>query len=52
MSLGPLCAGAFAALLGLLADHSGIDTVYQVCAFLPLLGVCAALLPNLEKRRA
>jgi len=34
-----------AAVLGKLADHSGIDFVYQVCAFLPLIGLLAAFLP-------
>ncbi len=42
--------GLGAAVLGLLADHTSIDFVYQVCAFLPLLGIVAALLPNVEKR--
>ncbi|MDE1947822.1 MAG: MFS transporter [Burkholderiales bacterium] len=44
--------GLGAALLGLLADHSGIDTVYRLCAYLPLLGICAALLPDVERRPA
>jgi FSR family fosmidomycin resistance protein-like MFS transporter len=43
--------GLGAAVLGLLADRTSIDFVYQVCAFLPLLGVVAALLPNIEQRR-
>lgn len=42
--------GLGAAVLGLLADHTSIDFVYRVCAFLPLLGIVAALLPNIEKR--
>jgi len=37
-----------AALLGQLADVSGIDYVYQVCSFLPAIGILAAFLPNLE----
>ncbi len=40
--------GLGAALLGQLADAQGIDYVYKVCAFLPALGILAALLPNLE----
>jgi FSR family fosmidomycin resistance protein-like MFS transporter len=44
--------GIGAAVLGKLADAVSIDFVYQVCAFLPLLGLLAALLPNMEKRRA
>lgn len=35
-----------AAGLGVLADHWGIVSVYQICAFLPLLGLVAFLLPN------
>lgn len=42
--LGGIGAGA----LGLLADHTSIIFVYQVCAFLPLLGAVAALLPDLR----
>lgn len=41
--------GLGAALLGLLADWKGIDFVYQVCAFLPALGLLAAFLPNLDR---
>ena len=40
--------GLGAAVLGLLADHFGIDFVYKVCAFLPLLGLFAALLPDVR----
>ncbi len=29
--------GLGAAVLGLLADHTSIDLVYKICAFLPLL---------------
>jgi FSR family fosmidomycin resistance protein-like MFS transporter len=38
--------GVGAAALGALADYAGINFVYQVCAFLPALGVLAALLPG------
>ncbi len=38
--------GIGAAVLGQLADVWGIDTVYQICSFLPLLGVLAAFLPH------
>ena len=38
-----------AAVLGALADHVGIGPVYQVCAFLPLIGLLAALLPDVHK---
>src|SRR5579862_8636820 len=38
-----------AAVLGKLADQLGIDFVYAVCAFLPLIGLLAAFLPNVHK---
>ncbi len=44
--------GIGAALLGKLADSQGIEFVYQLCAFLPLIGICAMFLPNLERARA
>lgn len=40
--------GIGAAVLGQLADSRGIEFVYQLCAFLPLLGLVAALLPDLR----
>jgi FSR family fosmidomycin resistance protein-like MFS transporter len=43
--------GIGAAVLGKLADTAGIGTVYGVCAFLPLIGLLAALLPDVEHRR-
>lgn len=43
-------AGIGAALLGNLADLKGIDFVYQVCAWLPLLGLAAVLLPDLRSQ--
>ena len=42
--------GIGAAALGRLADVYGIDTVYQLCAFLPLLGLLTAFLPDLGRR--
>lgn len=44
-------AGVGAAFLGSLADRSGIYFVYQVCAFLPAIGLLTGLLPNLDRRR-
>jgi MFS transporter, FSR family, fosmidomycin resistance protein len=44
--------GIGAAVLGKLADTVGINTVYDVCAFLPLIGLLAALLPEVEQGRA
>jgi FSR family fosmidomycin resistance protein-like MFS transporter len=40
-----------AALLGGLADMTSIGFVYQVCAFLPAIGLLAAFLPNLDGAR-
>jgi FSR family fosmidomycin resistance protein-like MFS transporter len=40
--------GIGAALLGKLADLTGIDFVYHVCAWLPAIGLLTALLPNIE----
>jgi len=41
-----------AAVLGHLADHVGISAVYQVCAFLPLIGLLTALLPDVQQHHA
>jgi FSR family fosmidomycin resistance protein-like MFS transporter len=41
-----------AAVLGKVADVYGINFVYAVCAFLPLLGLLAAFLPDLHKSHA
>jgi FSR family fosmidomycin resistance protein-like MFS transporter len=43
--------GIGAAVLGVLADRFGIDFVYRVCAFLPLLGLLAAFLPDVRPPR-
>ncbi|MCL1943060.1 MAG: MFS transporter [Candidatus Azobacteroides sp.] len=40
--------GLGAAILGNFADRWGIDTVYDICAFLPLLGILAVFLPNIS----
>jgi FSR family fosmidomycin resistance protein-like MFS transporter len=45
--------GIGAELLGRLADNFGIDFVYDVCAYLPALGLLTVFLPKLgELRRA
>jgi MFS transporter, FSR family, fosmidomycin resistance protein len=41
-------SGLGAAILGELADLTSIRFVYQVCAFLPAIGLLTALLPNIE----
>ena len=42
--------GLGAAAMGRLADATSIEFVYHVTAFLPLIGVLTALLPDLSKR--
>ena len=41
--------GIGSALLGQLADHTSIAFVFRVCAFLPLLGLLTAFLPELRR---
>ncbi|WKA27674.1 MFS transporter [Bradyrhizobium roseum] len=41
--------GLGAAVLGRLADHTGIAFVYHLCAFLPALGLLAVFLPKMPK---
>ncbi|QEH34707.1 Fosmidomycin resistance protein [Aquisphaera giovannonii] len=41
--------GAGAAILGWLADQTSIGFVYRVCAFLPMIGLLTAFLPNLRR---
>jgi FSR family fosmidomycin resistance protein-like MFS transporter len=45
-------AGAGAAALGVLADHTGIQFVYKVCAVLPALGLLAIWLPDVKPHAA
>lgn len=42
--------GIGAALLGDFADSRGIEYVYSICSFLPLLGILTILLPRLPKK--
>lgn len=44
--------GIAAAILGGMADSIGIERVYQICAFLPLAGLLAWLLPRIDDGRA
>ena len=44
-------AGVGAAAFGWLADATSIDFVYQICAFLPLIGILTILLPDLGRPR-
>lgn len=42
-------SGIAAAALGYLADHQGIEWVFILCSFLPLLGIGSLFLPNTKK---
>jgi FSR family fosmidomycin resistance protein-like MFS transporter len=44
--------GIGAALLGKVADLRGIEFVYSLCSYLPLIGLLAAFLPDLRTQRA
>jgi FSR family fosmidomycin resistance protein-like MFS transporter len=41
-------AGIGSAALGVLADHTSIEFVFGLCAFLPLIGLLTVLLPDIE----
>ncbi|MGM0583287.1 MAG: MFS transporter [Pseudomonadota bacterium] len=41
--------GIAAALLGVLADSYGVETVYRICSFLPLAGLLAWFLPRIDE---
>lgn len=43
--------GLGSAVLGNLADHTSISFVFQVCAFLPLIGIVTGFLPNIGSRK-
>jgi FSR family fosmidomycin resistance protein-like MFS transporter len=43
--------GVAAAMLGEAADHVGIETLYRICSFLPMLGLLAWFLPSLRDVR-
>ena len=42
--------GLGAAILGYMAEQTSIDHVYDICAYLPLIGIIAMFLPNLKKK--
>ncbi|MFA6040453.1 MAG: MFS transporter [Methylophilus sp.] len=42
-------AGIGAAFLGNIADIKGVQYIYQLCAFLPLLGITTVFLPNIKE---
>jgi MFS transporter, FSR family, fosmidomycin resistance protein len=41
--------GLGAAVLGKVADHTSIAYVYQICAFLPAIGLLAVFLPRMQQ---
>lgn len=43
--------GIGAAVLGVFADRQGIEFVYSLCSFMPLLGLLTVLLPRLPSER-
>ncbi|SEW14801.1 MFS transporter, FSR family, fosmidomycin resistance protein [Chitinophaga sp. YR573] len=43
--------GIGSAVLGKLADKTSIEYVFQVCAYLPLIGLLTGLLPDLERSK-
>ncbi|WP_426324795.1 MFS transporter [Pedobacter sp. R-06] len=43
--------GIGSALLGKLADSTSIEYVFNVCAFLPLIGLLTGFLPNIEAKK-
>jgi FSR family fosmidomycin resistance protein-like MFS transporter len=45
-------AGIGSAVLGRLADHTSIEFVFRVCAFLPLLGLLTGFLPDRKSQPA
>ena len=42
-------AGIASAILGKMADTYGIESIYHLCAYMPLLGLVAWLLPDLRR---
>jgi FSR family fosmidomycin resistance protein-like MFS transporter len=44
-------AGIASAILGKTADLYGLETVYHICAYMPLLGIITWLLPDLQKTK-
>ncbi len=44
-------AGISAGLLGILADSYGVESIYHICAFLPLAGLMTWFLPRIDEGR-
>lgn len=45
-------AGIASAILGNMADRYGIEAVYNVCGYMPLIGLVTYLLPDLQKMKS
>jgi len=43
--------GLGSAVLGYTIDHTSLNYVFSLCSFLPFLGLIAAFLPNIRKKR-
>ncbi|WP_394776116.1 MFS transporter [Flavobacterium sp.] len=43
--------GLGSAILGKLADLTSISYIFKICAFLPLIGLAAGFLPNIESKK-
>ncbi len=41
--------GLAAAVLGIVADYRGIEYVFMICSYLPLLGILTIFLPSMSK---
>lgn len=44
-------AGIASAVLGNMADRYGIEAVYNICGYMPLIGLVTWFLPDLKKKR-
>jgi len=44
--------GIAAAVLGIVADARGIDYVYRLCSYLPLVGLLTVFLPSMGNAKA
>lgn len=44
--------GLGSAVLGWIADKTSIEYIFQICAFLPLIGIITVFLPNIEQKKA
>ena len=44
-------AGVASAVLGKVADETSLQYVYNICAYLPLIGLVTAFLPNNKKKK-